>query len=92
MPVKLMTVKELSQQIQFAPQTIYNKIHTGEFVLNIHYYKPSSKKILFIWSAIEEWLKGEKVNGDLDSKDLDETNNISSTSADSVPSENRIHI
>lgn len=59
MTEKLMTVKELSSQIQFAPQTIYNKIHNGEFVINIHYYKPTPKKILFIWSAVENWLKGE---------------------------------
>jgi hypothetical protein len=53
-------VKELSERIKLAKQTIYNKIHKKEFVLNTHYYKPKTKIILFKWSAIEKWLKGDK--------------------------------
>ena len=59
-------VKELSERIKLAKQTIYNKIHKKEFVLNKHYYKPKPKIILFKWSAIEKWLKG-------DGPDLNET-------------------
>ena len=53
-------VKELSERIKLAKQTIYNKIHKKEFVLNKHYYKPKPKIILFKWSAIEKWLKGNQ--------------------------------
>ena len=55
-----LTVKELSERIKLAKQTIYNMIHKKEFVLNKHYYKPKAKIILFKWSAIEKWLKGDK--------------------------------
>ena len=54
-----LTVKELSERIKLAKQTIYNMIHKKEFVLNKHYYKPKPKIILFKWSAIEKWLKGD---------------------------------
>ena len=62
-----LTVKELSERIKLAKQTIYNMIHKKEFVLNKHYYKPKAKIILFKWSAIEKWLEG-------DSPDLNEKN------------------
>ena len=54
-----LTVKELSERIKLAKQTIYNMIHKNEFVLNKHYYKPKAKIILFKWSAIEKWLEGD---------------------------------
>ena len=50
------TVSELSERIKLARQTIYNHISTGKFVEGKHYLKPSRKKILFKWSAIEKWL------------------------------------
>ena len=54
-----LTVKELSERIKLAKQTIYNMIHKNEFVLHKHYYKPKAKIILFKWSAIEKWLEGD---------------------------------
>jgi len=51
-----LTVNELGAMIRMAPQTIYNKIHKKEFILGIHYLKPSRKKILFKESAIIDWL------------------------------------
>jgi excisionase family DNA binding protein len=57
-----LTVKELSERIKLAKQTIYNMIHKKEFVLNKHYYKPKAKIILFKWSAIEQWLEGDNPN------------------------------
>jgi excisionase family DNA binding protein len=59
-----LTVKELSERIKLAKQTIYNMIHKNEFVLNTHYYKPKAKIILFKWSAIEKWLEGESPDSD----------------------------
>jgi excisionase family DNA binding protein len=63
---EFLTVKELSERIKLAKQTIYNMIHKNEFVLHKHYYKPKAKIILFKWSAIEKWLEG-------DSPDLNES-------------------
>ena len=54
-----LTVKELSERIKYEIQSIYNLIHRGQFILGIHYLKPSPKKILFLWSAILRWL-GDK--------------------------------
>ena len=51
-----LTVKELSQRIKLAVQTIYNFIHLGKFILGKHYLKPTPKKILFKWSGIKEWM------------------------------------
>lgn len=51
-----LTVKELSQRIKLAVQTIYNFIHEEKFILGEHYLKPTPKKILFRWSAIKEWM------------------------------------
>ena len=52
-----LTVKELSQRIKLAVQTIYNFIHDGKFILGKHYLKPTPKKILFKWSEIKQWME-----------------------------------
>jgi len=51
-----LTVQELSNRIKYAKQSIYNLIQKGTFVQDKHYIKPSRKKVLFIWSAVLEWL------------------------------------
>jgi len=51
-----LTVKELSQRIKLAVQTIYNFIHEEKFILGKHYLKPTPKKILFKWSEIKAWM------------------------------------
>lgn len=52
-----LTVEELSQRIKFSKQTIYNLIYKKEFILKKHYLKPRPKKILFIWTAVKEWME-----------------------------------
>jgi hypothetical protein len=59
---ELLTVAELSAKIKFSKQAIYNLIYRGEFILNKHYLKPLPKKILFIWTAIEEWMENPSGN------------------------------
>jgi len=54
-----LTVKELSERLKLARQTIYNMIHKRDFILNRHYFKPTPKKILFKWSAMKNWLEGD---------------------------------
>jgi len=51
-----LTTNELSQRIKMKPGSIRNLINNGKLVLNIHYVKPTPRKLLFIWSAIEAWL------------------------------------
>jgi len=51
-----LTVEELSQKIKFSKQTIYNLICKKEFIFKKHYLKPRPKKILFMWSAVKEWM------------------------------------
>lgn len=56
-PEEFLTVHELSCKIKFARQTIYNMIFKGIFIQGIHYIKPRPKKILFKWSAVQEWME-----------------------------------
>lgn len=56
-----LTVKELSIKIKYSRQTIYNMIHQQHFVKGKHYIKPSRKKILFLWSAIHNWLNSSEI-------------------------------
>lgn len=53
-----LTVKELAERIKMAPGTVRNLVWRKEFKENIHYLKPTPRKILFIWSAVEAWLHG----------------------------------
>lgn len=53
-----LTVVELSQRIKLARQTIYNLINKKVFILSQHYLKPTPKKVLFKWSAVQAWLEG----------------------------------
>lgn len=50
--------EELSLRIKEKKQTIYNRIYKKEFILGIHYVKPTPKKLLFKWNAIISWLEG----------------------------------
>ena len=52
-----LTTKELSQRIKMAPGTIRNLVWMKALLENIHYVKPTPRKILFIWSQIESWLR-----------------------------------
>jgi len=59
-----LTTDELSERIKMKPGTIRNLVSNGKFILNVHYVKPTPKKILYVWSAVEEWLynPGQKRN------------------------------
>jgi hypothetical protein len=51
-----LTTTELSYRIKMAPGTIRNLVWKNEFKEHIHYVKPTPRKILFLWNAIEAWL------------------------------------
>jgi predicted DNA-binding transcriptional regulator AlpA len=52
-----LTVAELSARIKYSVQSIYNMIYNGTFVKGQHYLKPSGKKVLFIWRAVQAWIE-----------------------------------
>jgi predicted DNA-binding transcriptional regulator AlpA len=52
-----LTIPELAERIKFSPQTIYNMISAGRFAKGIHYFKPSAKKVLFLWPAVRAWIE-----------------------------------
>ena len=53
-----LTAKELAARIKMAPGTVRNLVWRKVLTENIHYLKPTPRKVLFIWSAIEAWLHG----------------------------------
>jgi hypothetical protein len=55
--MEYLTTTELSHRIKMAPGTIRNLVWKGELEENVHYVKPTPRKLLFVWSAIEAWLR-----------------------------------
>ena len=58
-----LTTVELSERIKMAPGTIRNLVWKNELKKNVHYLKPTSRKLLFVWSQIQEWLYRNSSNG-----------------------------
>jgi len=54
-----LTITELSSRIKMSPGTIRNLVWKNELIENVHYVKPTSRKLLFVWSATEKWLYGK---------------------------------
>lgn len=54
-----LTPKQLSKRIPYAEGTIRNLIWKDVFKEDLHYVKPTPRKILFIWSRVEDWLYGK---------------------------------
>ena len=52
-----LTVQELGERIKFSKQSVYNLSYKKKFTLGVHYLKPTPKKILFVWSQVEKWLR-----------------------------------
>ena len=55
-----------------APGTIRNLIWKKELQENIHYIRPTPRKILFIWNRVEAWLYGKPAMSDNDPKTADQ--------------------
>jgi len=51
-----LTTDELSQQIKMSPGSIRNLVWKKELKQGVHYVKPTGRKLLFVWSNIEDWL------------------------------------
>jgi hypothetical protein len=56
-----LTTTELSKRIKMTPGTIRNLVWRNELQENIHYLKPTPRKLLFVWSSIEAWLHGKSL-------------------------------
>jgi hypothetical protein len=55
-----LTTEQLGKRINMSPGTIRNFVWMGVFQLKVHYVKPR-RRLLFIWSAIQEWLHGGSI-------------------------------
>jgi hypothetical protein len=53
-----LTAKELGERIKMSPGTIRNLVWKKVFIEDIHFLKPTPRKLIFIWSAVEDWLHG----------------------------------
>lgn len=58
-----LTTFELSERIKMAPGTIRNLVWKDEFKRDVHYLKPTSRKLLFVWSQVQEWLYRNSSDG-----------------------------
>jgi hypothetical protein len=65
-----LTTNELRQQIKMAPGSIRNLVWKGEFIENVHFVKPTPRKLLFIGSAIEAWLYGKPTDNSVQGNSL----------------------
>ncbi len=55
-----LTTRELSQRIKMAPGTIRNLVWQNKLKKDVHYHKPTPRKLLFAWSKVESWLHGNQ--------------------------------
>lgn len=59
---EFLTTKELSARIKMAPGSIRNMVWKNTFIEGVHFVKPTGRKLLFVWSACENWLYGQNSN------------------------------
>jgi len=57
-----LTTEELSNRIKMAPGSIRNLVWKKTLIENVHYVKPTGRKLLFILSSCQNWLYGERQN------------------------------
>ena len=55
-----LTTSELSKMIKMSPGSIRNLVWKKQFEEGVHYVKPTGRKLLFVWSNIEDWLYSGK--------------------------------
>jgi hypothetical protein len=62
-----LTTEELSKRIKMAEGTIRNLVWKKTFIEKVHYVKPTPRKLLFVWNAIEIWLYGNSPKNEMKS-------------------------
>jgi len=68
-----LTTIELSKRIKMAPGTIRNLVWKNKFKLDVHYLKPTPRKLIFVWSEVRTWLHGDSVKSCVESNDHSES-------------------
>lgn len=58
-----LTVEEACELTRYQRRTLYNKISMGVFREGEHYVKPSRRRVLFVRTALEDWLRGPLDSG-----------------------------
>ncbi len=71
-----LTIDELSSIIKFSKQSIYNLIHKKTLTLGKHYFKPTPKKLLFKWEAIQNWIERDISSPDKEDDTVNSNINI----------------
>jgi hypothetical protein len=56
-----LTTKELSGRIKYKPGTLRNLVWKKVLLENVHFVRPTPRKILFMWSRIEAWLHSRQI-------------------------------
>ncbi len=51
-----LTTKQLGERIKMSPGTIRNLVWKNAFKVNVHYLRPTPRKLLFLWSEVQSWL------------------------------------
>lgn len=59
-----LTTTELSERIKMAPGTIRNLMWKGVLKEGEHFFKPTSRKILFDWRAVNAWIRTKNNDGE----------------------------
>lgn len=54
-----LSLGELCQRIPYRPQTIRNLMSQGVLRQDVHYFKPTQRKIVFKWEAVRRWIECE---------------------------------
>lgn len=54
-----LSLGELCYRIPYRPQTIRNLMTQGVLREGVHYFKPTSRRVVFKWQAVKQWIEGE---------------------------------
>lgn len=58
MEKEYLSLEELCQRIPYRPQTVRNLMSQGVLRQGVHYFKPTSRRIVFKWEAVRAWIEG----------------------------------
>ncbi|QCF27409.1 hypothetical protein [Hydrocarboniclastica marina] len=58
-----LTTEELAERIKYDPRTIRERLKDSVLLEGVHYFRPfGGRKILYIWSVIEQDMLGHSTN------------------------------
>lgn len=71
-----LTTAELASRIKMTPGAIRNLIWRKELKKGVHYLKPTPRKLLFVWSEMELWLRYGTANKSIETNQAQSLINI----------------